>query len=330
MHSSELAYLRKTGRISRTTFLARFFWLGGIANLLLTAIVYLFFYGSTMIGIYALFLLIILVDIVIYIQAIKRAHDIGKSGWILLIPFYNFIVFFRKGDLVNNQYGSAPDEAPQYASNIIFDQNQGHRSSSKIAAWTGFMFYILTFIFYFWLLNSINNVFTPDPPKPTPIPYDTAVVNPPVSDTKPLPPSVAPQPKDSDNDGVPDSKDRCPNVFGEKSLKGCPNIPVNNSFTHTIKGSSIDQLRQKIKSETAGISIDLSSVNLDLDNISLTYAEGATQIVGLSLFWDTSEGDLSDRIYNKIIPKNSEYTCKVIIDSKYHNGLYHSLLVFVQ
>jgi uncharacterized membrane protein YhaH (DUF805 family) len=328
MHNSELGYLRSTGRISRATFLARYFWLGGVGNLVLSAIVYLIFNGSSLFVIFCLFLLLLALNIVVFIQAIKRAHDIGKSGWILWLPFYNLIVFFRKGDPVNNNYGPAPDETPQYASNIIYDQNQPKGNASKVAAWTGFLFYILTLIFYFWVLSRINNIFTPDPPKMPSFEDSIGITPNPVSPSETT--SV-----DSDNDGVPDNKDKCPYEYGLPTKQGCPDAktslkPKSNSNKHTIKASSLDQLRQKIKSETAGISIDLSSIKLNLNNNSLSYDEGATQIVGLSLFWDPIEGDLNDRIYNKIIPKNSEYTCKVIVDSKYHNGLYHSLLAFVQ
>ena len=327
MQKSELGYLRSAGRISRATFLARYFWLGGVGNLFLSAIVYLFFNGSGLFGLFCLFLLLLALNIVVFIQAIKRAHDIGKSGWILWLPFYNLIVFFRKGDPSNNNFGPAPYETPQYASNIIYDQNQPKGNASKVAAWTGFLFYILTLIFYFWVLSRINNVFTPDPPKTPPV-EDATVTNPnPVPNPK--------KSKDSDNDGVPDKKDKCPYEYGEPSKKGCPDDktpskPKSNSNKHIIKASSLDQLRQKIKTETAGISIDLTSVNLNLNDNSLSYNEGNTQVVCLALFWDPNEGDLHDRVYNKIIPKNSEYTSKIIIDSKFNNGFYHSLLAFIQ
>ena len=38
-------------------------------------------------------------------QSSKRSHDIGNSGWYLLIPFYIFILLFKKGQSEKNEYG---------------------------------------------------------------------------------------------------------------------------------------------------------------------------------------------------------------------------------
>lgn len=40
---------------------------------------------------------------------IRRMHDTGKSGWFLLIPFYNFILAVTQGELNSNIYGQAPE-----------------------------------------------------------------------------------------------------------------------------------------------------------------------------------------------------------------------------
>lgn len=51
------------------------------------------------------------------IQTIKRAHDINKSGWTVLIPFYWFYIVLTKGTEKNNDYGLVPyerDQCPSY------------------------------------------------------------------------------------------------------------------------------------------------------------------------------------------------------------------------
>jgi uncharacterized membrane protein YhaH (DUF805 family) len=35
-------------------------------------------------------------------------HDVGKSGWFLLIPIYNFILAVSEGEKGENQYGQDP------------------------------------------------------------------------------------------------------------------------------------------------------------------------------------------------------------------------------
>jgi len=37
--------------------------------------------------------------------AVRRMHDVGKSGWYLLIPIYNFILAVSIGDSGDNEYG---------------------------------------------------------------------------------------------------------------------------------------------------------------------------------------------------------------------------------
>ena len=37
--------------------------------------------------------------------SIRRMHDVGKSGWVLLIPIYNFILMVTSSDASANKYG---------------------------------------------------------------------------------------------------------------------------------------------------------------------------------------------------------------------------------
>ena len=39
---------------------------------------------------------------------VRRMHDVGKSGWFILIPVYSFILTVSKGDEVENKYGQDP------------------------------------------------------------------------------------------------------------------------------------------------------------------------------------------------------------------------------
>ncbi|MNL84287.1 Inner membrane protein YhaI [compost metagenome] len=40
--------------------------------------------------------------------AIRRMHDVDKSGWHILIPFYNLYLFCKEGTAGMNQYGADP------------------------------------------------------------------------------------------------------------------------------------------------------------------------------------------------------------------------------
>ena len=40
--------------------------------------------------------------------AVRRMHDVGKSGWFALIPIYNIILALSEGDQGDNAYGPDP------------------------------------------------------------------------------------------------------------------------------------------------------------------------------------------------------------------------------
>jgi uncharacterized membrane protein YhaH (DUF805 family) len=39
---------------------------------------------------------------------VRRMHDVGKSGWYLLIPVYSFILAVTEGQKGSNEYGEDP------------------------------------------------------------------------------------------------------------------------------------------------------------------------------------------------------------------------------
>ena len=39
---------------------------------------------------------------------VRRMHDIGKSGWYILIPIYNIVLLATEGEKGSNQYGADP------------------------------------------------------------------------------------------------------------------------------------------------------------------------------------------------------------------------------
>jgi uncharacterized membrane protein YhaH (DUF805 family) len=46
-----------------------------------------------------------------FAQGAKRCHDIGKSGWMQLIPYYTWYLTFAEGNHGENEYGPDPKGA---------------------------------------------------------------------------------------------------------------------------------------------------------------------------------------------------------------------------
>ena len=42
-------------------------------------------------------------------------HDVGKSGWFILIPIYNLVLAVTEGDKGANEYGEDPKEKEKEA-----------------------------------------------------------------------------------------------------------------------------------------------------------------------------------------------------------------------
>lgn len=43
---------------------------------------------------------------------VRRMHDVGKSGWYILIPIYNLILACTNGETGSNEYGPDPKGDP--------------------------------------------------------------------------------------------------------------------------------------------------------------------------------------------------------------------------
>ena len=51
---------------------------------------------------------------------VRRMHDLDKSGWYMLIPIYNIVLFATEGDRGENEYGTDPKE--DESSNELLDR----------------------------------------------------------------------------------------------------------------------------------------------------------------------------------------------------------------
>ncbi len=50
---------------------------------------------------------------------VRRMHDVGKSGWFLLIPIYSFILLCTNGDVGENKYGPDPKDETYSDDNVL-------------------------------------------------------------------------------------------------------------------------------------------------------------------------------------------------------------------
>jgi len=53
-------------------------------------------------------IVVIALGIPVICAMIRRMHDHGKSGWFILIPFYNLYLAIIEGQATDNQYGPVP------------------------------------------------------------------------------------------------------------------------------------------------------------------------------------------------------------------------------
>ena len=60
--------------------------------------------GGILTGLYSLFILVPSIAV-----GVRRIHDSNKSGWWILLPFYNLYLLIRKGTDGENRFGPNPN-----------------------------------------------------------------------------------------------------------------------------------------------------------------------------------------------------------------------------
>ena len=88
-----------------------------------------------------------------------------------------------------------------------------------------------------------------------------------------------------------------------------------------VEGQNLKDLRDKLKTKTIGQSIDVSSVEIDIDNMKVTFNGGNTKISNLSIVFD-DRGNLDNRFLE--IKKQNNLK---ILERGYLNGVEWALLL---
>lgn len=89
-------YATFSGRARRSEF-----WYFLLFNLIIA-----FVFGFVSPQLANLYILAILVPSIAV--GVRRMHDVGLNGWIILIPIYNLIIAYTDGVKGDNEYGSDP------------------------------------------------------------------------------------------------------------------------------------------------------------------------------------------------------------------------------
>ena len=94
-------YVNFDGRARRSEY-----WYFALANFIISFIMG-FIFGALKLpllaNIYSIAVLLPSIGV-----SIRRMHDVGKSGWYILIPIYNLILACTEGDSGANEYGEDP------------------------------------------------------------------------------------------------------------------------------------------------------------------------------------------------------------------------------
>jgi hypothetical protein len=99
-----------------------------------------------------------------------------------------------------------------------------------------------------------------------------------------------------------------------------------------ITGSDLNDLRNKLKTQTNGMLVDVNTAILDIDNLKVTINKGQEKIKNFSLiFSNVSEKEL-DLVYQKVRKANP--TVEYIGKSQEYTGsdgtIYHCLLIVIR
>ncbi len=336
--NSERAYFRTEGRISRSEFISRFLWMSGLVLFIFYLMVKHAESKVNEIWLVVLFLIGALISLILYIQAVKRAHDLGKQGFWALIPILNFDLFTKHGDKHENKYGVPPNAQIEYSSEIIFTDENSKKPNLTGRLILPLLFFLVGFIV---LMTSIpqnssskevrgerqNNISK----------YKQA--------TKPNGKSIhganaeeikGPVEKgsfsDDDGDGVANENDNCPLVYGSRLNNGCPESIDNSTKKklNVIQAPTLSILREKIKTFFDGKSLDLESFNYDPSRNLINFNDGNTTVYKITMILDPNSSDLVDRI-EQIEQKNLPKQTVVLSNGEFNERekLYVAILAFV-
>ena|SRR3569833_2835054 len=97
------------GRIRRTEF--------GISYIIYFVIYLIMLYIQNAERELAIFILLGFISLIwfLWAQGAKRCHDIGKSGWWQIIPFYFLWMLFQDGYPGENEYGDDPKNRVEFS-----------------------------------------------------------------------------------------------------------------------------------------------------------------------------------------------------------------------
>ncbi len=100
----EKSVLLPEGRIRRFTYWSR-------AIVSIAILIFMFFlarWAKDWIMTLVFTFTVILTNIFMWIQAVKRMQDVNKPGWYFLIPIYGFLLLLAPGTVGPNPYGDDP------------------------------------------------------------------------------------------------------------------------------------------------------------------------------------------------------------------------------
>ena len=168
--NEEINFFNIKGRINRKAFFVRLLLVVGIYFLLKVLFNFGFHknFGVRFENFYEtihLFILPIIFTLFVLIQGAKRMHDINKSGWTFLIPFYNLYLVFLPGTKGNNDYGidynitkdvtyfDELDDSQTKSNNSQIIKNQNDKYFSFVI----FFAFILLIVISAWYSSNNNN-----------------------------------------------------------------------------------------------------------------------------------------------------------------------------
>lgn len=79
---------------------------------------------------------------------------------------------------------------------------------------------------------------------------------------------------------------------------------TQDNNTITIKGTDINNLRDNVKNQTKGLSIDVDSATLNVDNLTVSFKKGDEKITNLSVIFSDVSSDELNKVYQKVKSAN--------------------------